>query len=111
MKRTLLLIGVVAALLLSTTACGGTSEEEQNASDNIAKSFAGSQPSKARKAVAACFGDKLVTSAGVDQLKKDKVIDKKLDGFPSDSEAIAMLQERVSEAVRMATMVGCSSAA
>ncbi len=78
MKRTLLLIGVVAALLLSTTACGGTSEEEQNASDNIAKSFAGSQPSKARKAVAACFGDELVTSAGVDQLKKDKVIDEKL---------------------------------
>ena len=78
MKRTLLLIGVVAALLLSTTACGGTSEEEQNASDNIAKSFAGSQPSKARKAVAACFGDELVTSAGVDQLKKDKVIDAKL---------------------------------
>jgi len=78
MKRTLLLIGVVAALLLSTTACGGTSEEEQNASDNIAKSFAGSEPSKPRKAVADCLGDELVTGAGVDQLKKDKIINEKL---------------------------------
>ena len=78
MKRTLLLIGVVAALLLSTAACGGTSDDEQKASDNIAKSFAGSTALEARKAVADCFGDELVTSAGVDQLKKDKVIDKKL---------------------------------
>ncbi len=78
MKRTLLLIGVVAALLLSTAACGGLSDDEQKASDNIAKSFAGSEPSKSRKAVADCFGDELVTSAGVDQLKKDKVIDEKL---------------------------------
>ena len=78
MKRTLLLIGVLAALLFSTAACGGLSDDEQSASDNIAKSFAGSQPSKSRKAVAACFGEELVTSAGVDQLKKDNVIDKKL---------------------------------
>jgi hypothetical protein len=78
MKRTFLLIGIVAALLLSTAACGGLSDDEQKASDNIAKSFAGSQPSKSRKAVADCFGDELVTSAGVDQLTKDKVIDKKL---------------------------------
>ena len=79
MKRTLLLVGVVAALLVSTAACGGgLSEDEQKASNNIAKSFAGSEPSKSRKAVADCFGDELVTSAGVDQLKEDKVIDKKL---------------------------------
>jgi len=78
MKRTFLLVGVVAALLVSTAACGGLSDDEQKASDNIAKSFAGSEPSKSRKAVADCFGDELVTSAGVDQLKKDKVIDKKL---------------------------------
>src|SRR4029079_14079412 len=79
MKRTFLLVGVVAVLLVSTAACGGLSDDEQKASDNIAKSFAGSQPSKSRKAVADCFGDELVTSAGVDQLKKDKVIDKKLE--------------------------------
>lgn len=78
MKRTFLLVGVVAALLVSTAACGGLSDDEQKASDNIAKSFAGSEPSKSRKAVADCFGDELVTSAGVDQLTKDKVIDKKL---------------------------------
>ena len=78
MKRTFLLVGVIAALLVSTAACGGLSDDEQKASDNIAKSFAGSEPSKSRKAVSDCFGDELVTSAGVDQLKKDKVIDKKL---------------------------------
>ncbi len=78
MKRTLLLIGVVAALLLGASACGGLSDDEQKASDNIAKSFAGKDPSTSRKAVAGCFGDELVGSAGLDQLKKDKVIDKKL---------------------------------
>ncbi len=78
MKRTLLLAGVLAALLLGTSACGGLSDDEQKASDNIAKSFAGTDPSKSRKAVAGCFGDELVGSAGLDQLKKDKVIDTKL---------------------------------
>jgi hypothetical protein len=78
MKRTLLLVGVLAAMLLGTAACGGLSDDEQKASDNIAKSFAGTEPSKSRKAVAGCFGDELVGSAGIDQLKKDKVIDAKL---------------------------------
>ena len=86
MKRTLMLIGVVTALLISTAACGssgggsgsGLSDDEQKASDNIAKSFAGSEPSKPRKAVADCLGDELVTGAGVDQLKKDKIINEKL---------------------------------
>ena len=78
MSRTLDAAGVVAALLLGSAGCGGLNDDEQKASDNIAKSFAGSEPSKSRKAVAGCFGDELVGSAGLDQLKKDKVIDKKL---------------------------------
>jgi hypothetical protein len=76
MKRTLLLVGVVAALLLGTSACGGLSDDEQKASNSISKSFAGDTPSKSRKAVADCFGDELVSSAGLDALTKDKVIDK-----------------------------------
>jgi predicted small secreted protein len=83
MKRTLLLIGLVAVLLFGTAACGGLNKDEQKAADNIAKNFAGPKPSKARLAVAGCFGNTLVTKDGVDQLAKDKVIDKKLKAAAS----------------------------
>ena len=89
MKRTLLMIGVVAVLILGTAACGGLSKDEQKASDNISKSFAGSEPSKSRKAVAGCFGDELVGSAGLEQLKKDKVLDKKLKASASLPEKLS----------------------
>lgn len=83
MKRTLLLIGVVAVLLFGTAACGGLNKDEQKASDHIAKNFAGDKPSKSRLSVASCFGDALVDEAGLDQLTKDKVIDKKLGAAAS----------------------------
>jgi predicted small secreted protein len=77
MKRTLLLIGVVVVLLFGTAACGGLNKDEQKAADDIAKNFAGAKPSTSRKAVAGCFGENLVSEAGLDQLTKDKVVDKK----------------------------------
>jgi hypothetical protein len=83
MKRTLLLIGLVAVLLFGTVACGGLNKDEQKASNNIAKNFAGAKPSKSRLSVAGCFGDAIVDEAGLDQLTKDKVIDKKLKAADS----------------------------
>lgn len=77
MKRILLVLGVVLALLL-TAGCGGLNKDEKTASKSISTQFAGPEPSTARKAVSTCFSDKLVSGAGLDQLKKDKVIDKNL---------------------------------
>lgn len=78
MKRTILAFGIAIALLLSASGCGGLSKDEQKASKSISKVFAGSEPSKARVKVADCFSDKLVSEAGIKQLKADKVIDKQL---------------------------------
>lgn len=69
---------VLALALLATSGCGGLSQDEQKAAKSIGTSFAGKNPSKVQKGVGACFGKKLVTEAGVDQLKKDKVLDKSL---------------------------------
>jgi hypothetical protein len=78
MKRSMLALGVVLALLLGAGACGGPTKDERTAAAGLATSFAGKDPSPARKKVAACFGRKLVKEAGLDQLEKDKVLDKNL---------------------------------
>ncbi|MGI9156131.1 MAG: hypothetical protein ACR2FG_05775 [Marmoricola sp.] len=78
MKQTILALGIALALLLTTAGCGGLSKDEKKASASISKEFAGPKASPARKKVADCFGDKLVSEAGVEQLQKDKLIDKKL---------------------------------
>lgn len=62
------------ALLLVTSGCGGRSKDETSAAKSIGASFAGKSPTTERKKVGQCFGDTLVDEAGLDRLKKDKVI-------------------------------------
>ena len=50
------------------------SKDETSAAKSIGTSFAGKSPSAERKQVGQCFGKTLVDEAGLDQLKKDKVI-------------------------------------
>lgn len=78
MKRTILAFGIAIALLLSASGCGGLNDDEQKAAKSISKVFAGTSPSQARTKVADCFSEKLVSEAGLKQLKADKVIDKNL---------------------------------
>jgi hypothetical protein len=62
-------------VLLVTSGCGDALRgDEKTAAANLATSFAGKDPSKARVQVARCFGRTMVTEAGLSQLKKDKVI-------------------------------------
>lgn len=78
MKRTILAFGIAIALLLSASGCGGLNKDEQKAAKSIAKVFAGAKPSKEGQKIADCFSQKLVKDVGVEQLQKDKIIDKKL---------------------------------
>lgn len=85
--RTLAAAAAVA-LLLVTSGCGGRSKDETSAATSIGASFAGKTPSAERKKVGQCFGDTLVDEAGLDQLKKDKVIGSNLKAAKTVPESL-----------------------
>ncbi len=90
MKRTIQALGIALALALTVAGCGGgLSKDEKKASASISKVFAGPQASKGRTEVANCFGDKLVGEAGIKQLQKDKIIDKKLTASSSPPQKLS----------------------
>lgn len=94
--KAFIVAGLSTAVLLGASACGeDMSKDESTASASVAKVFAGPSPSSARRAVAGCFGDKLVEEAGLDQLKADKVLRSDLT---AESKVPQRLSERTAEA-------------